>query len=119
MANKESRINAIIYSSKRTIISLYYNVIILVSESRKQILNLSYNRNFLYEPQTLNTLLLYAYIVDYILISIFMRNDLDRLIVLSAKQRFKKIIKYKESDCYSISLEDYDLAIKSSKRNLS
>ena len=50
VTNKESYINIIIYSSKRTIISLYYNVIILVSESRKQILNLFYNRNFLYEP---------------------------------------------------------------------
>ena len=48
--NKESYINIIIYSSKRTIISLYYNVVISVSESRKQILDLSYNRNFLYEP---------------------------------------------------------------------
>ena len=46
-----------------------------------------------------------------------MRNDLDRFIVLLAKQRLKKIIKYKELDYYSISLEDYDLAIKSLKRN--
>ena len=49
VTNKESYINTIIYSSKRTIISLYYNVIISVSESRKQMLNLSYNYNFLYE----------------------------------------------------------------------
>ena len=46
-----------------------------------------------------------------------MRNDLDRSIVLLAKQRLKKIIKYKELDCYSISLEDYNLAIKLLKRN--
>ena len=46
-----------------------------------------------------------------------MRNDLNRLIVLLAKQRLKKIIEYKELDCYSISLKDYDLAIKSLKRN--
>ena len=85
ITNKESYINTIIYSSKRTIILLYYNVVILVSESRKQILNLFYNRNFLYESQTLNILLLYTYIVNYILILIFMRNDLDRSIVLLAK----------------------------------
>ena len=48
-----------------------------------------------------------------------MRNDLNRLIVLSAKQRLRKIIEYKELDCYSISLKDYNLAIKSSKRNSS
>ena len=46
-----------------------------------------------------------------------MRNDLNRLIVLLAKQRLKKIIEYKELDYYSISLEDYDLAIKLSKQN--
>ena len=78
-------------------------------------LNLFYNRNFLYESQTLNTLLLYTHIIDYILISVFMRNDLDRSIVLLAKQRLRKIIKYEELDCYSISLEDYDLATKLSK----
>ena len=48
-------------------------------------LNLFYNRDFLYEPQTLNSLLLYTYIVNYILILVFMRNDLDRPIVLLAK----------------------------------
>ena len=50
VTNKESRINAIIYSSKRTMISLYCNVAILVSGLRKQMLDLFYNRNFLYEP---------------------------------------------------------------------
>ena len=78
---RESSINITIYSSKRITILAYFNVIILIIESRK-ILNLSNNRDLLFKLKTLNTLSIYAYIVNYNVLKIFVRNNFNKLITL-------------------------------------
>ena len=81
---KDVFISWTIYSSKRVIISTQLNVIISISRSRKA-LDLSNNRDLLFESQTLNALLIYAYIVNHEVFKIFVCNNLNKLITLSRK----------------------------------
>ena len=78
---KESSINITIYSNKRITILTYFNVAILVIELEKT-LHLSNNRDLLFKLKTLDTLSIYAYIVNYNVLKIFVRNDFNKLITL-------------------------------------
>ena len=60
---RESPASITIYSSKRITSLAYFNVTVFIIRSRK-ILNLSNDRDLLFELKTLNTLFVYAYIVN-------------------------------------------------------
>ena len=113
---KDVSINRTIYSSKRVIISAQSNVVILISKSRKA-LNLLNNRDLLFESQILNVLLMYVYIVNYEVSKIFVRNNSNKFITLSQKQKLKRIINYNVSSYYYvIQLNNHILVVKLLKR---
>lgn len=46
----------------------------------------------------------------------FIYNNINKLIILSRKQKLDKINEYNAANCFFISLENYDLIIKTLKR---
>ena len=76
---RESSIKITIYSNKRITIFVYFNVVILITK----IVNLSNNRDLLFKLKTLDTLFVYAYIINYNILKIFIRNNSNKFITLS------------------------------------
>ena len=65
-------------------ILVYFNVIISITKIEK-IFNLLNNRDLLFKLKTLDTLFVYAYIIDYNILKIFVRHNLNKLITLLGK----------------------------------
>ena len=84
--------------------------------SRSKRLDLPLDRDFIFEPQTLDSLLAYAHVVDHTMIKVFVRNDTDYPITLPKKYKLGKVTDFSGSECYSIVPENHDLAAKSPKR---
>ena len=78
---RESFINITIYSNKRIIILICFNIVILIIKIEK-ILSLLNNRDLLFKLKTLYTLFIYAYIINYNILKIFIRDNLNKLITL-------------------------------------
>lgn len=72
---------------------------------------------FCLNQKTLDTLSVYAHIVDHNVSKIFVRNDSDKPIALQRKQKLGHITDYDASAyCYSVQPENHDLAAKAPKR---
>ena len=67
--------NSTIYSKKAIIITPYINRKVLITRPYYQVLNLLYNREFLFKLEKLNKLLAYIYIVDYNISYIIIYNN--------------------------------------------
>lgn len=113
---KGAPINRTVYSSRRVTISAQSNVVVSISGSGKT-LNLSNDRDLLFEPQILDALLVYAYIVDHEVSKIFVRNDSNKPITLPRKQKLGRITNYDVSSyCYAVQSNNHILTAKSPKR---
>ena len=88
---------------------------ILVIESRKR-LNLSQNRDFIFESQTLNSLSVYAHVINYTIFKVFVRNNFNRPVILSKNQKLGKVTNYDDIECYFIAPKNRSLTVKSLKR---
>ena len=116
----KSQIRVSIFSNnvRRIIILSYFNVAVFISESKRRALKLFKNRNFIFEPQKLDTLSVYAYIVNRNISKVFVRNDIDRSIILARKVKLDVLSNYKIAKYFVIDLFNYNLAIRASKRSL-
>ena len=65
VTTKGSRTAATVFSQKNTVIKLYTNTIVSISGPRRYLLDLSKDRDLIFEPGKLNRLLIYAYVVNY------------------------------------------------------
>ena len=65
-------------------ISIYTNIVVLIRRPKNK-LELPDNRDLIFEPNILNTLLVYIYIIDYNISKVFIRNDTNRPIILLRK----------------------------------
>ena len=111
-----SRTNATVYSSKRMTIPPHSNVAVPVTGPGK-VLALPQDRDFIFEPQTLDALSAYAHVVDHTMTAVFVRNDSDVPVTLPRKQKLGKVSDYDGADCcYSVDPENHDLATKAPKR---
>ncbi len=115
VASRGSRTTATIYSSKKLIIPPHSNMAVPVTGPKKR-LQLPKDRDFIFEPQTLDTLSAYAHIVDHTVSSVFVRNDTDKPVTLPRRQKLGKVSDYEATDCYAVDPENHELAIKAPKR---
>lgn len=99
------------------IIPIYLNVAVSIKGSKNLKLNLSNDRNLIYEPRTLEALLLYAYNVDFNIAKVFVRNDSRKAIVVLRNIKFKHVIENDTMYCYIVSTEAYILSTKVLKNN--
>ena len=117
VTSKGTRINATIYSSKRIVIPLYTNMAVPIrSAATDRQLDLPQDRDFIFKPQTLDSLSTYTHVIDHTITKVFVRNDSDRTITLPRKQKLGKITDYDGADCYSVAHKNHDLAAKAPKR---
>ena len=99
------------------IISSHFNMTVPIADLKCKSLKLSYNRDFLFESQKLDTLLIYAHIVNHNILKIFVKNDINHIMSLSRKVKLKIIINYETARCYVIDFSKYDLITKTPKRS--
>ena len=88
-----------------------------IADLKCKSLKLSYNRDFLFESQKLDTLLIYAHIVNHNILKIFVKNDINYAISLSRKIKLKIIINYEATRCYVINSAEHNLVTKTLKRS--
>ena len=113
------QIRVTIFSDNKTkmIIPPHFNMAVSVAGLKCRSLKLLCDRDFLFESQKLDTLLVYIYIVNHNMLKIFVRNDINHVISLSRKVKLKMIIDYKAARCYVIDFFEHDLVTKASKRS--
>ena len=77
--NHRSRIRATIFNnnSKKIIISLHFNIIISIIDLKCRFSNCYMIAIFFFESQKLDILLIYAYIVNYNILKVFIKNDIN------------------------------------------
>ena len=63
-------------------------------------------------------MLIYAHIVDYNILKVFVKNDINHIMSLSRKVKLKIIIDYKAARYYVIDFVEHNLITKTSKRSL-
>ena len=74
------------------------------------------DRDLLFEPSQLDTLTLSAYIVDYNMSGIVIRNDTDLPVTLIRYTRLGKVLKYEAEGYFSVTPEHAAIADKPLKR---
>jgi hypothetical protein len=89
---KGARIDIIIISKFRYTVLVYLDIVIIIKSIKS---DLPYNYNLLFKLSQLNILIITAYIVNYNINKIIVRNNTDLLIIISRYTRLGKIIKYK------------------------
>lgn len=94
----------------------HFNVIIFIIDFKYRSFKLSNNRDFLFESQKFDILSIYAYIVDYNMLKIFIKNNIDYIMSLSRKVKLKIIINYEIIKCYVINSFKHNLIMKTLKR---
>ena len=117
--NQRSSIRVMIFNNnqKRLTIFSHFNVAIFVTDLKNRSFKLLNDRDFLFKSQKLDILLIYAHIVDYNILKIFIKNDIDYVMSLSRKIKLRMIIDYEAARCYVIDFLKHDLIMKASKRS--
>ncbi len=120
-SSQRPQVRASVFSnnSKKMMIPPHSNVAIPVSGPKRRALDLPENRDFIFEPQKLDTLSVYAHIVDHNMSEIFVRNDTDRPITLAPKVKLGMVSDYEAAGCFSIVIDSsqHDLAARTPKRS--
>ena len=93
------------FSKKEINISPYSNVAIAMKEPYYKNLDLSANRDFLFESQIYTTLFIYTHIVDKNISFVFVQNNTNYLIILLKYVKLGHIMKYKKSGYYAIEID--------------
>ena len=104
-------------NQKKIIISLHFNMTVLISDFKCRSLKLSYDRDFLFESQKLDTLSIYIHIVNHNISKVFIKNNINYTISLSRKVKLKMVINYEITRCYVINFVEHNLVTKTLKRS--
>ena len=99
------------------IISSHFNITVSISDLKCRSLKLSYNRDFLFESQKFDTLLIYVHIVNHNISKVFIKNNINYIMSLSRKVKLKVITDYEITRYYVIDFVKHNLITKISKRS--
>ena len=77
------------------IIFFYFNILIFIFNFKRQFLKLLNNYNYIFKFKKFNILSIYIYIINYNILKVFVRNNINYIINLSRKIKLKIIINYK------------------------
>ncbi len=117
-SSRKSQTKATVFSNKRITILPYSNIAIPIAGLKRRQLELPNDRDLIFEPYKLETLSVYAYIVDYRMTKVFVRNNTDRPISLLAKRRLETVTDYEAAGYFTINSSHYNLASRAPKRSL-
>ena len=99
--SKGNRVNTTIFSRKGIVLPPYTNVPVPIIGAKRP-LSLPADRDFIFEPYTYNTLLVYTYIVDYNISEVFIRNDTNYEITLLRRTKLSNITKYDAAGAFVV-----------------
>ena len=116
VTSKGARVNTIIFSRKGIVLLPYTNVPVLVTGAKRP-LSLPTDRDFIFKPNTLDTLLVYAHIVDYNISEVFIRNDTNYEITLPRRTRLSNVTEYDTAGAFVVDPNQHDLTMKAPKRS--
>ena len=97
---KNSKIDIVIINKTRYIISTHLYITIFI-----KFVNLSIDRDLIFESNQLNILTLSINIVDYNFSRIVIRNNIDLLIIFDKYIKFDKMLKYKITKYFQIDIK--------------
>ena len=100
ITSKDTRVNTTIFSRKGIVLPLYTNMLVPIIWAKRP-LSLPIDRDFIFEPYTHNTLLVYTYIVDYNISEVFIRNDTNYKITLLRRTKLGNITKYNTTGAFA------------------
>ena len=116
--NKENRTNQIIVVSKQFVtIPPRSQQAVAIGAVKRRPLQLAEDRDFIFEARTLDSLSIYAHIVDANTENVLVRNDTDRSVNLAQNTNLGQILEYNAAGCFSIHAKEACLAAKSPKRS--
>ena len=97
MIVKDSRTDAVIISKARYAISAHFFLIVSIES-----VDLPSGRDLIFEPEQMNTLILFVSVVDNSLSSqdVIVRNDTNLLVILVRYTRLDKVLKYKTEEYF-------------------
>ena len=101
ITSKGTRVNTTIFSRKGIILPPYTNIPVPITGAKRP-LSLPTDRDFIFEPYTHNTLLVYTYIVDYNISEVFIRNDTNYKITLLRRTKLGNITKYNATGIFIV-----------------
>ena len=101
ITSKGARVNTTIFSRKDIILPPYTNILVLVIGAKRP-LSLPTDRNFIFEPNTLDTLLVYIYIVNHNISEVFVRNNTNYEITLPRRTRLSNVTKYDTTGAFIV-----------------
>ena len=116
--NHRPLIRITIFNNNKTKLTIFshFDMIISIIDLKCRSLKLLSDRDFLFESQKLDILLIYAHIIDYNISKIFVKNDINYVINLSRKVKLKVIIDYKTTRCYVIDFFKHNFVARALKR---
>ena len=79
-------------------------------------LSLPKNRDLLFEPSQLDILTLSAYIVNYNISGIVIRNDIDLPIILIRRTRLDRVLEYEVEGYFPVAIKHAIIVDKSPKK---
>ena len=94
---KDSRTNTVIVSKARFVISIHFFLTVSIDS-----IDLSSERDLIFESKQINTLTLFVSIVDNSLSSqdVIVRNDTNLSVTLVRHVRLNKVLKYETKECF-------------------
>ena len=101
VTSKGARVNTTIFSRKDIVLLLYTNILVLVIGAKRP-LSLPIDRDFIFEPNILNTLLVYIYVVNYNMSEVFIRNNTDYEITLPRRTRLGNVTEYDTTGAFVV-----------------
>ena len=101
ITSKDARVNTTIFSRKGIVLSPFTNVPVPITGAKRP-LSLPTDRDFIFEPYTHDTLLVYTHIVDYNISEVFIRNDTNYEITLSRRTKLSNITKYDTTGAFAV-----------------
>ena len=101
ITSKGARVNTTIFSRKGIVLPPYTNILVPITGAKRP-LSLPTDRDFIFEPYTHNTLLVYTYIVDYNISEVFIRNDTNYKITLQRRTKLGNITKYNAAGVFVV-----------------
>lgn len=118
-SSQRPQTRATIFSNNKKILTIppHSNVAVPVAGPKHQRLQLPHDRDLIFEPQKLDTLSVYAHLVDHEMSSVFIRNDTDFPISLPCKAKLDVVIDIEAAGCFAVDSSQHDLAARSLKRS--
>lgn len=115
-SGKGSRTNTTVFSQAHIVVAPHTNKRIQITGPRHRALRLPTNRDLIFKPEKLDSLSVYAHVVDCHISHIFIRNDTNEAIKLPRNVKLGHVTEYEAAECFPVKAFHSDLAARPPKK---